>query len=300
MEGVRSRAPGRAAILVPVLGTLWGLNWSAVRICLTEIAPWTLRFLAFALAAVFMFGALRLRGVSARVPRAHWWRVIAVGVFSIVAYNMLTAFAQLSATTARTAVLSYTMPVWTVILARLFLGEALDGRRILGLGLGLAGLAALGWPLLAAGELSWGLLFATLSGVGWAIGTTIIKRFPIDADTWAVAAWQLALAAVATAAGMLAFEGVPAIGRWSLPVLLAFAYQVVLAQAVATTLWFVILKRLPAGIAAIGLLMVPAIGVVGAATLLGEHPTAADWLGLALIVAASGAVLVRSPDPARS
>ena len=35
-------APSRSLLLVPLLGLLWGFNWPAVRISLTEIAPWTL------------------------------------------------------------------------------------------------------------------------------------------------------------------------------------------------------------------------------------------------------------------
>ncbi len=38
-----SQPPGRSLLLVPLLGLLWGFNWPAVRIALTEIAPWTLR-----------------------------------------------------------------------------------------------------------------------------------------------------------------------------------------------------------------------------------------------------------------
>lgn len=290
---------GADAALVPLLGIIWGLNWPVVRICLTEIPPWTLRAGAFLLASLFMFAMLRLRGLSPRVPRADRLALAAVGLFTVVGYNMLSAFAQLSTTTTRSAVLSYTMPIWTVLLARAFLGEALDLRRWLGLAFGIAGLFALGWPLVLAGEVTWGTVFALLSGMSWAIGNTIIKRFPIAADTWVVATWQLVLGALVTGAGMLVVEGLPRSLGLSGPVLAAYAYHVILAQAAATTLWFTILARLPAGIAGIGALLVPAVGVVSAATLLGERPTATDWLGLALIVAASATVLLRPSAAAR-
>ena len=39
-------------------------------------------------------------------------------------------------------------------------------------------------------------------------------------------------------------------------------------------------------------LMVPAIGVLGSVLLLGERPTPTDWLGLCLVIAASGAILI--------
>jgi drug/metabolite transporter (DMT)-like permease len=42
--------------------------------------------------------------------------------------------------------------------------------------------------------------------------------------------------------------------------------------------------------------MVPAVGVLGSVVLLGERPQWSDWLGLALVVAAAGSIML----PARS
>lgn len=309
MAGLAARGgrapPGRSGLvaLIPLLGLLWGLNWPVVRICLQEIPPWTLRCWGFSLATILMFAFVAARGGSLRVPRAHWGRLVIVGCLSVTGYNLFSAFAQLTASTTRSAVLSYTMPIWAVLFARLALGEPLDTRRLLGLGLGIAGLVALGWPLLQSGQLSWGLLYALLSGVVWAAGSTVLKRYPIDASPLVISSWQLALGAVTTLPGMLLADSPPDPRSLSGPVLVALGLHVVFAQAVATTLWFKILTGLPAGIAAIGSLLVPGIGVIGAALILGEHPTATDWTGLVLIVAASASVLVQvepRPAPVRS
>jgi drug/metabolite transporter (DMT)-like permease len=92
---------------------------------------------------------------------------------------------------------------------------------------------------------------------------------------------------------MLVFEGLPQWRGLSQVTVGAFVYHAILAQAVATALWFVILGGLPAGVAAIGSLLVPAVGVIGAMTLIGERPTWGDLLGLVLIVSASAVVLLR-------
>lgn len=283
----------RNLILVGLLGLAWGFNWPAARLALTEIGPWTFRVVGFSAATALIFTVIRASGQSASVPREHWGRVVLIGTLSVVAYNMLSAFAQLSASTSRSAVLSYTMPIWAVIMARLVLGEPFDARRIVGLALGGAGLAALGWPLLAGGQLSWGLLWAVLSGVVWAAGSVALKRWPIRATPIVIVAWQLALGAVMAIVGMLAFEGLPE-RLPSLPQTWAgLAYNVVIGQAFATTVWFTMLGRMPAGIASIGSLLVPGIGVVGATLILGEQPTLGDWLGLVLIVSASATVVLR-------
>lgn len=290
----------RNAILVALLGLGWGVNWAMVRLALEEIQPWTLRACAFSGATLLMFGAFAATRTSVAVPRRHWLRLAALGALTVVAYNLLSAFAQLSASTSRSIVLSYTMPVWAVIFARLLLGEPLDRRRLIGLGLGCAGLAAFALPLLRGGDLSWGLAFALGSGIVWAAGSVGLKRWPVAASPLVITAWQLALGAVLTVAGALAVEGWPA----RLPTLgatwLGLGYNLVIGQAVATSLWFTILARMPAGTAAIGSLLVPGIGVVGATLILGEHPTVADWVGLVLIVAASATVLLRPSLPERS
>lgn len=68
-----AQAPARSLLLVPLLGLLWGFNWPAVRIALTEITPWTLRaggmtFAGLALVAVALARACRspFRGRSGR------------------------------------------------------------------------------------------------------------------------------------------------------------------------------------------------------------------------------------------
>lgn len=293
-----STASLRNAALVGLLGLCWGLNWPAVRLALNEVQPWTLRAFGFSAATLLMLGYLAVRGISVAAPRRLWLRLVGIGALPIVGYNLLSAFAQVSASTSRTAVLSYTMPIWTVIFARIVLGEPLDRRRMVGVALGAAGLVALGWPVLQAGEFTIGLVFALLSGLVWACGNILLKRFPVGVPTEVLTTWQMALGAAMTTVGMLAFEGVP----HRVPTLpstwVGLAYNIVVGQALATTLWFTILARMPAGIASVGSLLVPGIGVIGATVILGERPTLPDWLGLVLIVAASATVLLRGTTSA--
>jgi len=283
---------GRAVLLVPLLGLLWGFNWPAVRISLTEIAPWTLRASGMGFAGLVLVAVALARGVPLAVPRGQWPRLMVAGFLSIAAFNVLLAFAQLAAPTSRAAILTFTMPIWATLLARPILGEAFDGRRLAGLGLGIAGLLCLGLPLIMAGQLSLGLLFALVAAVSWALGTMVTKRWPVAAPALTVAAWQLLIGGAAAGIGMLVFEGLPVPKLLSPRVAAALSFHIIGAQALAYFLWFVVVSRLPAGIASLGTLMVPAVGVLGSVLLLGERPTPTDWLGLALVIAASGAIMV--------
>jgi len=53
-----------------------------------------------------------------------------------------------------------------------------------------------------------------------------------------------------------------------------------------------VVTKIPAGTAALGMLIVPAVGVASAMLLLGEKPALADYVGLALIMAAASTVLL--------
>lgn len=288
----------RSAALVPVLGLVWGLNWPAARIVLEEFGPWTLRSVGLSLAALILFGISALRGLPLGIPRRDRRQLVLVGLLSVAAFNILVAVAQLTTPTSRTAIVTFTMPIWATLLARIVLKEPFTPLRLAGLGLGMVGLGILAWPLARDHALSPGLLWALLAGVGWAIGTVLLKRRPLEMQALPAAAWQLAVAAAFITVGMLVFEGVPA---WHPPrgrTVAAFAYHVVVAQAGGYLLWFHILSTVPVGVASIGSLLVPAVGTLGAMALLGERPTAADIVGLAIIVAASAAVLLPRPGPA--
>ncbi len=282
----------RTLLLVPLLGLLWGFNWPAVRISLVEIAPWTLRAGGMAFAGLALAAVALLRRQSLWVPSEQWLRLIAAGVLSIAAFNVLLAFAQLMAPTSRAAILTFTMPIWAVLMARLWLGEAFDRRKLAGLGLGVAGLATLGLPLIAAGSLSFGLWLALLASLSWALGTVVTKRWPVSAPALTVAAWQLLIGGAVAGVGMLVFEGLPAPKPLQPRTLAALTFHILGAQALAYFLWFTVIARLPAGVASIGTLMVPAVGVVGSVILLGERPSLSDWIGLALVMAASGTILL--------
>ncbi|MDU0339022.1 DMT family transporter [Bosea rubneri] len=282
----------RSLLLVPLLGLLWGFNWPAVRISLTEIAPWTLRAAGMTFAGLVLVAVALARGTPLAVPREQWPRLIIAGFLSIAAFNILLAFAQLMAPTSRAAILTFTMPIWATLLALPILGERFDRRRLLGLGLGISGLVCLGLPLIRSGQLSPGLALALLAALSWALGTIVTKRWPVAAPALTIAAWQLLVGGAAAGLGMLVFEGLPVPKLLSPKVVAALSFHILGAQALAYFLWFVVVARLPAGIASLGTLMVPAVGVLGSVLLLGERPTPTDWLGLALVVAASGAIMI--------
>ncbi len=296
MPGIDASS-ARARALVVLLGVCWGLNWVAVRVALQEIRPWSLRCLGMGLGTLVLLAWALARGRPLRIaPGGDRLRLALAGVLNVAAFGVFTAFAQLAGATSRVTMVTYTMPIWSVLLARVALGERLDATRLAAVGLAAAGLGVLVGPLAAAGATA-GMGWALLAAIAWAAGTVYLKAARIPGDPVAIAAWQLAAGFVAVALGAALAEGPPAGWPRDPATAWAVAYHVLLGMALPYLLWFAIVARLPASSAALGTLLVPVVAVLGAIALLGERPTPADALGFALILAAAAAVLLR-PSPA--
>jgi drug/metabolite transporter (DMT)-like permease len=286
----------RSWLIPPTLALAWGLNWPAVKIMLTALPPFTMRWVGLGGAAVLLFAlafARRRRLLPARGIR----RALTVsGLLNVAAFTLCTAFAQLHTTTSRAAVLAYTMPMMSALLAWALLGERIDRRAAGALVLGSAGIALLAWPALqglADGSSSWlGLVMPLLAALAWALGTVVAKRWPLHGDRLVNTAWQLLIGAACGALGAWWIgERLPeAIAPAALA---ALAFHVVVATAFAYVLWFVLLERLTATASALTTLMVPVVGVLGAMALVGERPSGADWAGFVLVLAGAALVLLR-------
>lgn len=286
----------RSWLIPPTLALAWGLNWPAVKIMLTALPPFTMRWIGLGSAAVLLFALASARRQRLLPARGVRLALTVSGLLNVAAFTLCTAFAQLHTTTSRAAVLAYTMPMMSALLAWALLGERIDRRAAGALVLGSAGIALLAWPALhglADGSSSWlGLVMPLLAALAWALGTVVAKRWPLRGDRLVNTAWQLLIGAACGALGAWWIdERLPE--TIAPAALAALTFHVVVATAFAYVLWFVLLERLTATASALTTLMVPVVGVLGAMMLVGERPSAADWIGFALVL--SGAALILAP-----
>jgi drug/metabolite transporter (DMT)-like permease len=288
-----------ARLMLVLLSLGWGVTWSTMRIALEEVPPFSMRVASMAIGAVTL-GLLtwsRRRSFALHTPIAAW-HVIVASFFNVVAFSLFTPFAQLYAATSRVTILVYTMPIWASLLARVVLGERITPSRGLALALCVAGMAVLVYPLIGAGGIPLGILLALGSAVSWAIGTVYLKWARIDADPMAVTFWQIVVAFIAIGACQPFVEGPLHLWPIKLTTLAALVFSGLVGSGIAYFLWFDIVRRVPAMTASLGVLSVPAVGIVASVLMLGERPTLTDISGFALILAASACVLL-APAPRR-
>ena len=288
----RRDVAGSAKLLVVVMGLAWGFNWIAARIILTALPPWTMRAVGIGLGDLTLFVAAAVTGISLSVPRGERRKILIAGFFNVAIFNVCSAYAQVYGTTSRAIVIAYSMPIWSALLAHFVLREKLNALKLGALALCATGLAILIWPLARAG-FPLGALLALGCAWTWAAGTVYLKWAKIRAATLAVAAWQLLFGWLMLAAGMLIFEGVPQL--WPLPINVVgwIAYNGLIGMGLAYFLWFVVVGRLPTTTASLGSLLVPVVGVIGSAWLVGERPNVTDIIGFGCIFASAASVLLQ-------
>jgi drug/metabolite transporter (DMT)-like permease len=267
---------------------LWGLNWPVIKVLLTGAGPWTLRTVGLGGGTLLLAIATVASGQSLTIRRRDWPGVVLAGLLAVAGFNLFSVYAQMTLTASRAAILTYTMPLWSILFARLILGEPIDRIRWISLTVGAMGIALLAAPLtatLADGTLPVGLLYVLAAAISWAAGTIVLKKLKPAGDPLALTTWQFAVGAVVVTAGLIAFEA-PHLELRRPEILACLAYNVIFPQAVAYGLWFSLITRVNASTAALGTLLVPVTAVAASSLWLGERLGALDWAGFTLILAA--------------
>jgi len=298
VERVAKAGDIQARLMLVVLFLIWGVTWPAMKIALGGIPPLSMRSMTAALGAVTLFLICLVMRRSFRLPGAQaWGHVVIASLLNVVGFSLFSAFALIAAATSRVAILTYTFPIWTGLLAWLVLGERPTKIQAIAFALCAFGLAILIYPL-AAASIPLGALFAVASGLSWGAGTVYLKWARIQADPMGVASWQLTIAFFFIAFCMLGFDGGLDLSNAHPNALLGVAFAGIIGNGIAYGLWFVIVGRVPAATASLGILGIPVIGVLSSVLILGDRPTVPDMIGFALIFAASACVLLAPPAPA--
>ena len=293
---------GAASIFTIILiGILWGLNWPAVKFMLGEMPPLTIRAVAFPLAALILALVARLMGHSLRPSRGDRFPIIITGLFLVFGFNVLTTFGQLVTETSRAAIIAYTMPALTAVLAVVFLRERLDWRVTIALTVGMAALGVLlseDSAILASG--SPGPIIMLAAALSWALGNVALKARAWSLPPLALTVWFFVVSSLACWPLVLAFEP-PWRQTWpSFPVVLTMAYHVLGPMVICYSLWTLALGRLSATTAAISTLTAPIVGVGSALFILGEEMTWQKGFSLLMVTTSILLTLLPRADRQRS
>jgi drug/metabolite transporter (DMT)-like permease len=194
----------------------------------------------------------------------------------------------------RSAILAYTMPIWATLIAIIVLGERLNVRKIVGLVLGMLGMAVLlGDDLRHIRSTPTGALLILAAAMLWACGTVLLRRWkpPIPQNT--LSGWMMLLGWLPLAFLAPFFDPHPPsyLAHLSPMTWFAILYNVFLAGTLAHWAWFTRARTLPVAVSSLSSLPVPVVGVFAGMLFLGERPGPSEFIALGLVLSSLFAVL---------
>jgi drug/metabolite transporter (DMT)-like permease len=288
-----SSIPPRAIALLALLTLVWGTNWPLFALATREVSVWTFRAVAVAVAGLALLLAARLRGQSLAVPRRHWATIATATAFYLVLWNIASTYAAIMIPSGQAAILGFTMPLWAALIAWTVLGERLTRRLALALAFGALAVALLMWQGMAAyAQAPMGFFLGLLAGLGWAVGSLILKRNPPPVPATVLTGWQLLITALPLTVGALVLGD----GAWFMPSwqsIGVIAYISLVPMSIGNVAWFSIVGLLPVNIAGLSSILVPVVAMISGAVVHGEPLGALQWLAMACCAVALWLALLK-------
>ena len=275
---------GIGFLLIAIVG--WGITWPVNKLILETVSPFWLAAIRSGIGALALF-AIAIPRARLVVPTRHDMPVVlSITLLHMVAFALLAVIGLQFVPVGRSLVLAYTTPLWVMPGAALLLGERLTVRRVVGVALGLVGLAVLFNPFVfdwssRSALIGHGLLL--VAALCWAASILHVRGHDWRATPFQLVPWEALLATVILLA--IAYVAVPWVPiDWNLELT---ALMIVTSIAgVAIPYWAVAMagRSLSAISVSQGLLGAPIVGVVFATLALGEAPEVAVWIALVFVI----------------
>ena len=271
------------------LSVIWGVNFSVIKVALTEFEPLAFNAFRFVLASLTLFIFLRLTGAVPFPERRHWGRIVVLGMLANVAYQLLFIYGVDRTLAGNAGLMLATTPVWTLILA------SVSGSEHHGIPVWGGVLATLGGMVLVVlgGEGGSGLgngllmgdLLLVLAAITWAAYTVGTQHLTREYGALAVTSWTLWVGTIGLVAlgsrslRSMDFGAISGVG-W-----LGVVYSGVLAIAVAYLIWNHGLEHIGGPRTAAFSNLVPVVALITAALWLGEDTSPKQIAGAVIIIA---------------
>ena len=258
---------------------VWGLNFIAIKVGVGETSPLMLAALRFLFAAVPMV-------IFVAPPKAPAWAValygllIGAGQFGLLFIAMHQGFPV-----GLASLIIQAQAFFTILFARIFLGERPSRAQIIGAALGFAGMAVIASERVAGASLG-PFLLVVLAATFWGSGNVLAKSLG-KLDMLAFVVWSSLAAPLPLFLLSLAIEGRGGLAALAHPSWRLIASVLMISYGgtlFGYGVWSRLLAHHSAAAVAPFALLVPIVGMIAGAVLFGETLTLAELLGGALVM----------------
>ncbi len=292
--------PAQAVVLLASLSVFWGINFPMIKLAVTDVDPWIFRTICLAVGGVGLLAIHRLAGGRFVSPRGQIGALVVCSLLNITGWQLSVAVGLSLMEAGRGVIIAYTMPIWATVLAVWLLGERFTRRRGIALVLAVLGLALLVLPdldgLIAAPA---GPALILLAALSWGAGTVATKAVDWRLPVAQLTGLMMLIGGVPVVVGTVFLGDPGTLATAGTGSLIGLFYAATVPMIYCHYAWFKTVRLLPANLAAIGTVAIPAVGVVTSALILGEAIGPAEIGALAAVAVALVLVLIE-PMSAKS
>lgn len=285
----------RGWLLFLAMGVIWGIPYLFIKIAVDHLTPASLVFLRSALSALLLVPFAVARG-QLRPMLSRWKPLVAYTAAELAIPWFFLNHAEQRLSSSLAGLLLAAVPLVGAVLGWVTKIDRLDGRRVLGLLIGLGGVAALVGLDLGAGDLG-ALLSMLVTAIGYAVGPFVLARYLSDAPGLGVVAGSLVLTAIVyavPAAFQLPRQWPPA------STIIAVVVLAVVCTALAFLLFFQLIDEVGPARATVITYLNPAVAILLGVVFLNEPFTVGLLVGFALVLIGSALATRRSRPAAES
>lgn len=271
----------RSWALMAAVVSIWGFNWTVMKVGLNFVSPLNLISQRLLLASIALSPILILE--RKKIPRdANTWLKLIFNSIVNATGMASTHIGLLYETSGLSSILTYTQPLFVFCLAALFLNEKITMIRVLGAALGFLGVVIIYMERVSQITLSSATLFLIAGAFLWAVTTIYYKKFLTHVNPEIVNVVQFPIGTVflITVTSMLDKLTFSV----DIAYILSILYIAILGSAVASTIWLALIRIEEATIVSMSSLAVPAAALFFGWIFLKEPVRPSLLLGFALIL----------------
>ena len=101
------------------LTLMWGLNWPIMKLSLQELTPLYFRSSTMMLGAMWLFVYFHRKGLRMWPRGNEWWIIVGLGIPNILGWHTMSVMGVSLLPSGRSAILGFTMPIYTVLFGAL-------------------------------------------------------------------------------------------------------------------------------------------------------------------------------------
>jgi len=288
------------ALALLFIGTLWGINWPAVKFLLTSIEPLTMRAISFTAAAFMLAIIARLLNQSLHLPKSEALPTLLTGLFLIFGFNSLTTFGQLIVEASKATIIAYTMPSFTAILAAVYLRERIKFNVVVGLIISMFGLSILALEGVSSSISNpTGPILMLLAALSWAIANVGLKSREWALKPLPLTMWFFIFSSLAIWPLVFIFEPITTQTWPNKMAIWVLLFHILGPMITCYIVWSFLVAKLPTTTTTISILIAPVVGVMSSAWLLEEALNWQKFIALVAIVLSISFVTLTSGSKAK-